>query len=375
MARGLNRRYKYLLTFAICVVFVLTLTICSPASVSFINIKNPSFIQLLKNAFSNPSNSPQPRIAAILAVTLHKRYLFTLPFAVAAWQKLGVEPIVIIVGDYNVLLRQHQSKTAIDLVLELGGRIHFIMNDTVAEATLSQTSRLFAAAMPFSSDFKDDDIFITSDSDIIPFHLANHIPNPLAKQRLYIYNAACYGTTKVPPAHGYYSVPMYPMTTIGATVSAWREIMGFRWKKFSGEDIELYLKTEFGQNFFHPDDGERADLKSSLIWYADQALVSYKISRWFKRNSKNKWSTTLPQACSRRIDRADWPMPSNMSKIDLTEWDDAHVPEWGFKAGQWHLFKPLINRLFEGEKYEELRKRFEKYRVDYISKDCCDDVI
>uniref|UniRef100_A0A7E4V334 Glycosyltransferase family 8 protein n=1 Tax=Panagrellus redivivus TaxID=6233 RepID=A0A7E4V334_PANRE len=364
------RYYKYFFLFASgCLVLW---TVMTPSNDP--NIKPQSnYIKSLSKMWSNKADEYEhPRVAVILTVSLHKRYLFTLPFTVAAWQKLNVEPIVVIVGDYDVLQTQHQSKVTIDLLLELGARLHFIRNDTTAAPTLSQTSRLFAAALPFAEEYTDDDIFITSDADMIPFHLANHIPNLAANQKLYIYNADCYGNTKVPPARGDYEVPMYSMITLGATVAAWREIMGFNSTNFNGSDIENYLHTEFGQGFFHPTDGEKEDLKSTLIWYADQSLCSYKIAEWFKQDPANRWSTTMTRACARRIDRAMWPAPTQMQNYDLNQWDDAHLIEWGFKEGQWQLFKPLVTLLFKDSEYAPLRERLDKYRADYIAKDCCD---
>uniref|UniRef100_A0A7E4VP53 Nucleotid_trans domain-containing protein n=1 Tax=Panagrellus redivivus TaxID=6233 RepID=A0A7E4VP53_PANRE len=223
--------------------------------------------------------------------------------------------------------------------------------------------------MPFSKEFNKNDIFITTDADIVPFHLKNHIPNVLAAQRVYLYNADCTNTTIVPPARGNYNVRMYPMSTIAATLSTWREIMGFSSTDFNGKYIESYLKAEFGKTFFHSNDGDKKNLiDKGLMWYADQSLISYKIDAWFKSNPDNRAASTLTRGgCHPRIDRSAWPEPKDMLNQKINLFGDAHVLEEGYAHGQWEKFRPLIQLVFKGSKYALLRKRFDQFRIDYVA--------
>uniref|UniRef100_A0A7E4W092 Glycosyltransferase family 8 protein n=1 Tax=Panagrellus redivivus TaxID=6233 RepID=A0A7E4W092_PANRE len=371
-----SRINLFLICFVGCAVVFHLIRISTNVSSKRVNLLIPTF----NTSYSGISKTliykesiRRPRIASILTVSPSKRYLFVLPFVVAAWQKLGVEPIVIVVGDPDKLQKQHQAKLTIEILIELGAQVHFIQNETTTAPTLSQTSRLFAAAMPFSKDFSADDIFITTDADMIPFHLKNHIPNLLAAQKAYLYNADCISPIAVPPARGHHKVPQYPMSTIAATVSTWREIMGFSSTDFDGTSIESYLKVEFGQDFFHPNDGDKRKLvQHGLIWYADQSLVSYKIHEWFKSNPDNRAATTLTRGgCYPRIDRIKWPNPKDMPKQNLNLLGDAHVLEDGFINDQWERFRPLIDLVFKGDQYALLRERFDQYRSDYIAQDCC----
>ena len=50
----------------------------------------------------------------------------------------------------------------------------------------------------------------------------------------------------------------------------------------SVKEIEDYVIAEFGDDFFRPDDDKNPRLVGSAIWYADQSLISYKISEWLK---------------------------------------------------------------------------------------------
>uniref|UniRef100_A0A7E4UX61 Phosphoenolpyruvate carboxykinase n=1 Tax=Panagrellus redivivus TaxID=6233 RepID=A0A7E4UX61_PANRE len=162
---------------------------------------------------------------------------------------------------------------------------------------------------------------------------------------------------------------MFPMSTIATHVSTWREIMGFSSPDYNATNIESYLKAEFGQNFFHPNDGDKLDLlKQKLKWFVDQIIVSYKIDEWFKSNPDNRAATTLTRGgCHPRIDRIEWPEPKDMAKLDLNLLGDAHVLEQGYADGQWERFRPLIELVFKGNEYESLRKRFDQYRSDYVA--------
>uniref|UniRef100_A0A7E4VZI2 Nucleotid_trans domain-containing protein n=1 Tax=Panagrellus redivivus TaxID=6233 RepID=A0A7E4VZI2_PANRE len=272
------------------------------------------------------------------------------------------------VGDPDSVKQHHQSNVTINFLKESGIKMHYISNSITTAPTLSQVSRLLATAMPFSEEYTDDDIFITADADMMPFHLKNHIPNILADQKAYFYNADCTGPIRVPPKRGNYKVPMYPMSTISATVATWREIMGLSSTNYGGHEIEEYLENEFGQEYFHLINVNTRGFRGSSVWYADQSLVSYKVAEWFKANPKNRAAATLTRGgCYPRIDRIRWPNPSEMLKQNLNQLGDAHLLANGYTDSQWKLFEPLVQLVFNGSKYDYLRSRLTKYRMDYVS--------
>uniref|UniRef100_A0A7E4WAC0 Glycosyltransferase family 8 protein n=1 Tax=Panagrellus redivivus TaxID=6233 RepID=A0A7E4WAC0_PANRE len=290
-----------------------------------------------------PKNTP--RSVAILSTSLHPRYLFTIPVAVAAWRKLGAESLILFVGDPSLLETNYHVKITIALLERLGARIILLKNTKLSTATLSQIARLFAASLPASNDFPLNTTFIVSDTDLIPFKLRNHIPDQTKGYQLQVYNAIRTSDIEIPPARGNQTVKMYSMLTIGATVQAWRKIMNFKEANYDSKAIETYAEIEFGKGFFHPNDTEKADLKSSLLWYADQSLLSYKLEEW-KKNPKQLAATYEWLKKPRRMDRQNWPKKAEFFQFHKYDFDDAHVLMWGFDDAGWERFRHFIDWYF-----------------------------
>uniref|UniRef100_A0A914CPN0 Uncharacterized protein n=1 Tax=Acrobeloides nanus TaxID=290746 RepID=A0A914CPN0_9BILA len=98
---------------------------------------------------------------------------------------------------------------------------------------------------------------------MLSFNLSQHIPNVNNGEKLKIYNSypenSEFGYIKVPKQEQ--KVRHYPLNTIAASIEMWRDIMD-----------ELGAKMLQGPQ-----------LRDSELWFADEALASYKIDLWLKR--------------------------------------------------------------------------------------------
>uniref|UniRef100_A0A914QXM2 Uncharacterized protein n=1 Tax=Panagrolaimus davidi TaxID=227884 RepID=A0A914QXM2_9BILA len=193
-----------------------------------------------------PNDGVSVKEVVILSSSFNLRYIFLLPFAASLWKKLGVQPIIILIGEKSII-------------------------------------RLFGAILPLPGySISDETIFITSDADLAVFNRSNHIPSLKNQKTIHLYNSNCCESVNVPPNRGNYAVKMYPMGTIGATRQTWKNIMGFKKDVFNIDEIEEYVQKEFGTQFFNPSDDTNTTLIGSSIWYSDQSLFSYKFDEWME---------------------------------------------------------------------------------------------
>uniref|UniRef100_A0A914PAS5 Uncharacterized protein n=1 Tax=Panagrolaimus davidi TaxID=227884 RepID=A0A914PAS5_9BILA len=231
--------------------------------------------QLITNNNNNAS------YFVLLPTTLNPRYLFPLPLAVESWKNIGVQPVTIFIGKESEFLLNNQSNDTLKFLKEQNVPVLFFEPKKLPEVSFSQIIRLFGAVFSFFANFPPDEaVLITSDADLMVFNLFNHIPNISEGKHLHLYNSQCCHPIEIPPKRGNYKVHMFPMGTIGATIKAWKDIMGFNKNVFTVDEIENYVINEFGEKFFKTDGDEIK--RGSNIWFADQSLISYKIDEWLK---------------------------------------------------------------------------------------------
>lgn len=93
---------------------------------------------------------------AVISTDNNPDYYSLIPLVAYSWHKLGYTPIVVVVGDFDLIpmLAKYCPK---------GTEFSFCPSmPDVKDSTLSQISRLFV-----SVDFNDDDIVVTGDGDMI----------------------------------------------------------------------------------------------------------------------------------------------------------------------------------------------------------------
>ena len=77
-------------------------------------------------------------ILALLPSTLNPRYLFPLPFTVESWNKLGVQCVVLLIGNESEFQSNTQSKETIKILKELNANIHFFEPKKIPAVSMSQ---------------------------------------------------------------------------------------------------------------------------------------------------------------------------------------------------------------------------------------------
>lgn len=117
-------------------------------------------------------------------------YAFYLPLTVLAWQRVGFNSIVVIIGERQYWL----DHPTLSFVLEsLSGfnetvRVVFIPAKPENQLLLSQTSRLFVANMNL---VRKSDYIITSDADLWPLSASHFVPR--ANKSLILVHSHCCG--------------------------------------------------------------------------------------------------------------------------------------------------------------------------------------
>lgn len=91
---------------------------------------------------------------AVISTDGNPDYYSLVPLACYSWNKLGYKPVVLTVGDVPEQLKCFPDAVFVPVSQVQG----------VKDATIAQLSRLFAFSL---LNFKDDDIILTSDSDMI----------------------------------------------------------------------------------------------------------------------------------------------------------------------------------------------------------------
>jgi hypothetical protein len=144
------------------------------------------------NSFILPPS--QNRRFAIFACSIHAStlaYTFYTPITAASWKRIGYEAIVVFVGDFlkpNVLTpRLNLSR---NYLKHVGAHIVDVQCNESYSIKLSQLVRVFSGFLP-SNLVQDEDIILTSDSDLMPLKQSEYQPTPGTDG--FIFNAFCCG--------------------------------------------------------------------------------------------------------------------------------------------------------------------------------------
>jgi hypothetical protein len=136
----------------------------------------------------------QNRRFAIFGCSIHATtlaYAFYTPLTAASWKRIGYETIVVFVGDFlkpNVLTaRLNLSR---NYLKHVGAHIVDLQCNESYSIKLSQLVRVFSGFLP-DDIVQDEDIILTSDSDLIPLNASEYQPTPGTHG--FIFNAFCCG--------------------------------------------------------------------------------------------------------------------------------------------------------------------------------------
>ncbi len=213
-------------------------------------------------------------------------YFFQLPMIVKAWQRIGFQPIVILVTQtYPV-----QDKLALQCIIYLirfKAKLVYLISPPGYEVLLSMTSRIFIGLIDSQEGkyLQDDDFVVTSDSDLYPINKAYYLDNIMSsnyEQSIYLWNAFCCGEFMFENK----SYSMFPIGHIGMTKKMWREVvLGDRDpqslhmnSEFILNELKLFKKNE---SFFKTNSEIK---KGDEVWYFDQIMISVLIQRFYEKN-------------------------------------------------------------------------------------------
>jgi hypothetical protein len=230
---------------------------------------------------------------AIISTDANPEYFSLVPLACYSWNKLGYRPVVLTIGDVPEVIKSFCDADFMPLR----------QTPLVKDSTIAQLYRLFACQSPM---FGDNDIIVTSDSDMI---IAKDIFNCNDGFTNYGYDLT--GKSELPICYNI------------ATAAKWRELMGE----------------------FHIPDAAYSE-QWETYWSTDQQLLTQRAHQYgmgritfVDRGNQNKHG--LPTG---RWDRHDW----------------AHIPESiidvHMKRNDWEAQIEVAERLWPGEDHSFITK-------------------
>jgi hypothetical protein len=242
---------------------------------------------------------PTPYRRVILSSTLDSMYSVLMPIATEAWNAVGWQPTILLVGTPGEWVDQ----PAAHLARRFGADLIFIPRlEGFADSTVAQVARLFPHQFLGGRWAGTDDTTyaMTGDIDMIPLDVGNWAISSDEQERLTLWYGNAY------PAEP----PRYPLCNIGAECGVWREVM-------EGLSLEFVLRDRLGTN---------ADPKTA--WNFDELLAGEKIRRWRLFASRLRIVPREGVAPLRdRADRVAWPKQIGPGLVD------AHLPRPATEPG------------------------------------------
>lgn len=286
-------------------------------------------------------------------------YFFYLPFIVEAWKLIEYKSIIFIVSSYAdnldslekiLLLNNTLFAKCIEYLKKQETNLIVIKTERNYGKITAMISRLFAGVL---KNIDDDDYVITSDSDLIPIRKSYYLIKK--KDGITILNGFCCGFI----IHKGKKYDMYPMGHIGMKKKIWRDIMNLDSETIINSSSIIQLVRYNLEDKIVKKDNKI--LNGDLTWYADQTIVSIKISKYV--NDEKKANLVKIGYKGIRFDR-------KYSDIKLLEYlfknysliTDFHTFQFdSFK--RWDVTNELLKRLFFKEKYLELYEYYKEFKA------------
>ncbi|XP_032791043.2 uncharacterized protein LOC116928077 [Daphnia magna] len=279
-------------------------------------------------------------------------YAFYLPLTAMAWNRIGFESTILIIGEKT----EWQTHPILSYVLDHLDKLPdvtvlFIPAKVENRMMLSQTARIFVANM---DDFpgKLSDYIITTDSDLWPLKKEHFIQPEGSNRPLTLVHSQCCGPFKFDGRN----YTMLPMSHVGASAATWKEIVNFNSSVVANDSASIleYLKQVFGERVHRP------IIFASEDWYFDQKLISIRVDQWIKRQQEENCTYRVSDQGLSRIDRSSW-NPDSIQPSVFQNYYDTHLPLEGFKPAVWESIKPLVLLMYsEGSSQIEWSNAYAK---------------
>lgn len=264
---------------------------------------------------------------AVISSTYDDLYFFYLPIVTWSWNKIGVNPIILLPLSTNV--EQSRRDLLVFITCEVNDiRYHtnHFKSPAHKEATYAQCARLYAATFTLPI----EETLITSDIDMAVFN--KDYFNQANNDQINIF-----GADLVPPKQ-------YPICYISMPVKTWREVMWIT----PGVSIQQYLDELLGHL-------ECEHFKGNY-WAKDQETIYNAINRGSFPAVLHNRAKHPYQFATRRADRDGWPDAPPPEIID------AHLPRPGYTDENF----AKILKLFQDVYPEEDFTWMVHYRNEYL---------
>ena len=266
---------------------------------------------------------------AILSTTPDDLYMFSLPFAIHSWNKLGIDCVVITtpVHDPSMVAR---ALLVVEQCQRLQCKIYSAHCPPEKAATYAQCARLYAAALPGIGMAEN---LITADADMCVFDVDFWGQFDLSGWINVI------GVDLVP-------AKQFPMCYISMPIAGWDAVMEIR-----GRTMQQCVDDLLGHI--------ECDNFRGNYWGKDQETIYNQIAKISPDFSLVQFQTRASpgtQFATRRADRDGWPEAIPLDLID------AHLPRPGY------LWENLIKivHLFDEMYPEDDHNWMVQYAEDYI---------
>jgi hypothetical protein len=307
-----------------------------------------AFFKTTYRRLSSPFRVEDRRFAVFSCATPEKLnthrgfdYAFYLPLTVLAWQRIGFESIIVIIGEksewqshpilYHVL--DTLERLPVATVLFMSGKIENRM-------MLSQVVRICVANMNRFPG-RSSDFVMTTDSDMWPLRKQHFYLPKGVNRSIILLHSDSFG----PFNFGDRSYKMLDMMNVGASAATWREIMNgnssIAVELNDSENILDYFQQVFGQQARKP------VVFASDNWYMDQKMMSIRIDEWINRQNSTEDSVyKVSDDGLSRIDRSSW-NPSNFQPSSFGSYYDAHLILDGFMPERWRTIQLLLHLMYD----------------------------
>lgn len=329
-------------------------------------------LRLISSYAINMTNSSTgSRRFALFSSSIHstfRSYLFYTPIVAAAWQRIGYEVIVILVGDWTNItssVLQAQLNLTETFLQQLNVHVIHLQCNRSYAVKIAQLVRIFGGYLS-ERIVHDDDYILTTDSDLIPIHGEDYELE--GNYSGVVHNALCCGFFQ---RRGE-TYPMYSMSHICLRKRVWRDLFLQSIQRdellntsanatllsvnasLSFETISLYTRHEF------PDSYDSNMTKNDAAWFMDQIYVSMLLDDYSKKNpniriSKQRW----------RSFRLDPHFPdSEWRPGKIKEYGDAHlIHDEIFQVHRWKLMHNLLDLLFQPSLVNQFDHFYEKFKL------------
>ncbi|CAD5219083.1 unnamed protein product [Bursaphelenchus xylophilus] len=259
----------------------------------------------------------------ILASDSNLHYVLTIPFAVQHWRNLNVSSIVMLCGTEAEYANNRATREVVAELQRLGAVVLYFKNNTLKSNNFAQNMRNFAAATSFVQRHPSNStILITSDVDYFPFRKEDHFPDVRHGMRIVVFNPDCW---------------------ILPNDIATGEYMEAKTNQMFDGQLDQYLH------------------KINWLWYLDQRLFGLQFYRLMQKHPEYE-KLISGHSLKKRIGRGL--TPEEISKIDIREYDDAHISPAIYNETIWRTNRVFFRKIFSEDQailLENYRNRAVKF--------------